>query len=137
MEYLTSLLTYVPDGIIHKLLEVVGVTAILASLTPKLLAWGVPAAQRAADFLVKRLLASPARPLILWKADAIINLVRTLLDAVEKIAEAFEAELEHDLLEAKRAQQGQQASKGGASDAKANPASDGGAPTSATAPTEK
>lgn len=118
---------YVPMSLVHQALEATGVLAILAGLLPKFVAWGAPAATRAADSLAGLALASPLAPLILHFAPAIIKFLRDLLAALEQIAQTFEAELEKKIAAAAEEQK---------KDAPENPTSAGGAPQAAVAPPE-
>lgn len=98
MEHLIALAhQYLTAQLLHRGLEATGALAILGTIVPKILAWGVPAAVIAADRLASLLLASPARPILLWKAQAICDFLDDLTGALEKIADTFKTRLEADL----------------------------------------
>jgi hypothetical protein len=98
---LTQLLAQVlPPTLVHRGLEVVGALTLLSQIVPRLLAWGIPAATRGADWVARTLLDSPLRPLILWKAKDIAAFLDELTDALEQIANTFKSRLEKDLEDA-------------------------------------
>lgn len=86
-----------PADLWQKGLAVVGALSLAKQAVPRFLAWGVPAAGRAADWLAKAALNSPLRPLILWQAPALIAFLDSLTAALTQILDTFKDELEKDL----------------------------------------
>lgn len=88
---------YVSFNLLHKGLEMIGVLTLVSQIVPKLLAWGIPASLRGADYVSGLLLNSPMKPLIIWKADAIVNFLNDFSHAVEQITETFSNRLEENI----------------------------------------
>lgn len=86
-----------PPGTWDMAVKGAGYLAILSQVGPRLLAWGIPAATKAADLAARAVLASPLKPLILWQAPAIIKGLDETVDAVNKINTTFKDRLEADL----------------------------------------
>lgn len=86
-----------PADLWQKGLAVIGALSLLSQAVPKLLAWGTPAAGRAADWVAKAGLNSPLRPLILWQAPNIMEFLDALAAALTQILNTFKTELEADL----------------------------------------
>lgn len=82
---------------LQKCLAAVGALSLATQALPRFVAWAIPAATKAADFLAKSALNSPARPLILWKANEIISFLCLLKDALNKIISTFTDELAADI----------------------------------------
>lgn len=89
--------TLIPADAWNQFVRAAGYVALIGQVVPWLLARGVPAAARAADWVAKAALASPLRPLILWQAPAIIKFLDAFIAALEKIADTFRSRLEADL----------------------------------------
>ena len=103
MEYLAFLQPYLTADYGHKALELVGAGTVFWQSVPRLLAWGVPAAASAADYVARLGLNSPLKPLILWKAPQIIAFLKSLTCALNKITDTFSSRLEADLAKASAA----------------------------------
>lgn len=88
---------FLPPNLVPKALEAVGALTVLTQIVPRLLAWGVPAATRAADTVAQAILASPLRPLILWKAPQLVAFLDAFTAALEQIADTFKNRLEADI----------------------------------------
>lgn len=115
----------------HQLLEMLGVAALIGKVIPWLLAWGIPASIKAADWLFALAMKVPLlRQLILWYAPQIIAFLRALRDAIVQIIGTFEGELEKDIEQAEETPPG-----GKPNGQTTGPAPAGGAPqTQATPP---
>lgn len=94
-----------PVNLWDKAVTVAGYATIFGQIVPMLLTWGIPAAIRAADWVARVGLASPLRPLILWKAAAIIAFLDKFTAALEQIADTFKSRLEADIKAAVAADQ--------------------------------
>ena len=95
---------YLPAELWQKGLAVVGAFSLVSQALPKFLAWAIPASTRAADWVANLLLSSPRRPLIIWKAAAIIAFLDALSKALDDVIDTFRTELEADIQKAASAQ---------------------------------
>lgn len=94
---LTVARQFAPSDLAQKGLAAIGALSLLGQVLPKLVGWGVPAAIRSADWLAKAALNSPARPLILWKANDIAGFLDNLSSALTMIMNTFKNQLEADI----------------------------------------
>ena len=88
---------YLPANLWNKAVMAFGYLSLIAQAVPALLAWGVPAVTNAADFLVKGVLASPARPLVIYLAPRIAAALDALAAALTQLMNTFNKEVETDL----------------------------------------
>jgi len=102
--YLSLVHQILPADLWNKGIVVLGYLSLITQLIPMLLAWGIPAATKAADWLVALALRSPARPLILWRAPAIVAFLKSLKGALDQILDTFDNRVEADLEKAEPAQ---------------------------------
>lgn len=84
-------------------LKGLGWLMLITQVAPRLLAWGVPAATRGADWLANLALNSPLRPLFLWQAPAIVKFLDDTTSALEQVMNTFKSRLEVDLAAAAQA----------------------------------
>ncbi len=96
---------FLPADVVQKGLAVIGALSLAGQIAQRLLAWGIPAAIRAADAVARFCLATPFRPLILWQAPAIVKFLDQFGDALEQVANTFKTRLEGDIKEAAALQQ--------------------------------
>ncbi len=103
MDWNTSIaLTHqlLPAGLWDKAIKGAGYLSILTQAVPALLAWGVPAATRGADWLANLILNSPLRSLALWQAPTIVKGLDSATAAFTTLADTFRDRLEADLAKA-------------------------------------
>ena len=86
-----------PSSLWGQILALGGYLSLLTQLLPAFVAWGIPAATRAADWVTRLALGSPLRPLILWKASAIVAFLNDFKTAIDQIISTFTSEVAKDL----------------------------------------
>lgn len=95
--YLALAHQLLPADLWNKFIVFLGYVGLITQLVPALVAWGVPAATRFADWIVDLALRSPLRPLVLWRAPAIVAFLKSFKGALDQILDTFDNRVEADL----------------------------------------
>jgi hypothetical protein len=98
--YLALAHQYLPPNIWNKIVVAMGYAALALQVAPWITAVVAPAAIQLADYLVGVAMASPFRPLFVWKAPQIIAFLKALQKALDDLIDAFMTEIEADLAKA-------------------------------------
>lgn len=88
---------FLPSNVVKGSLAIVGTVTLVKQFAARLLSRGLSSSTNAADFVSKKLLASPLRPLILWQAPAFVSSLDAITAALVQIATTFKNELEKDI----------------------------------------
>lgn len=92
-----------PPAYLHKAAEVVGWLAMLGYAGPKLLAWGVPAAMRAADAVAQVVTKYVPAPILAYVLPWVVKFLDDVVGAMTQILTTFKNRLEADLQKAAQA----------------------------------